>query len=163
MRIIWLLILILALAGCATHQTRSDPDEEIWIDLTYAFSSETIYWPSSDPFQLETVFAGQTQDGFYYSAYKFSTAEHGGTHLDAPVHFGEGQASNAELPLNRLIGDAVVINATAGALANRDYLIPVEDLYAWEELHGQIPARAIVLLRTGYGRYWPDPARSGSS
>ena len=158
MRNVWLLFLVWTWAGCALTETRSTRDGG-WIDLTYAFSSETIYWPTSEKFQLETVFAGQSEAGFYYSAYKLATAEHGGTHLDAPVHFGEGQASNDALSLDQLIGNAVVIDTSAKALTDRDYRVSLDDLKAWERSHGQIPRNAIVLLRTGYGRYWPDPGK----
>ncbi len=141
----------------STVPLAGDEGPATWIDLTYAFSPDTVYWPTSDPFQLETVFAGRTGAGFYYSAYKFATAEHGGTHLDAPIHFGEGQPANHEIPLERLIGDAVVVDVSARALSDRDYLIQVADLTAWEREHGPIPPASIVLLRTGYGRFWPDP------
>ncbi len=143
----------------STVPLAGDEGPATWIDLTYAFSPDTVYWPTSDPFQLETVFAGRTGAGFYYSAYKFATAEHGGTHLDAPIHFGEGQPANHEIPLERLIGDAVVVDVSARALSDRDYLIQVADLTAWEREHGPIPPASIVLLRTGYGRFWPDPER----
>lgn len=52
-----------------------------WIDLTHDFSEDTLYWPTSESFRLETAFAGTSPGGFYYSAYKYSASEHGGTHL----------------------------------------------------------------------------------
>lgn len=127
-----------------------------WIDLTHEFSKETIYWPTSDPFVLETVFAGRTEKGFFYVAKKFSASEHGGTHLDAPIHFAEGRQHADELPLDRLIGPAVCIDVSAACLANRDHQVGTGDLEAWEKAHGVIPNGAIVLLHTGYGRFWPD-------
>ncbi len=127
-----------------------------WIDLTHAFSSETIYWPTSDPFVLETVFAGRTEKGFFYVAKKFSASEHGGTHLDAPIHFAEAKQHADELPLDRLIGPAVCIDVSRACLANRDYQIAASDLEAWEKSNGPIPVDAIVLLHTGYARFWPD-------
>jgi len=127
-----------------------------WIDLTHAFSAETIYWPTSDPFVQETVFAGRTEKGFFYTARKFSASEHGGTHLDAPIHFAEGRQHADELPLDRLIGPAVCVDVSGPCLANRDYQIAVGDLEAWEKKHGAIPDGAIVLLHTGYGRFWPN-------
>jgi kynurenine formamidase len=127
-----------------------------WVDLTHAFSAETIYWPTSDPFVLETVFAGRTSQGFFYVAKKFSGSEHGGTHLDAPIHFAEGRQHADELPLDRLIGPAICIDVSAACLANRDYQIAVSDLQAWEHTHGAMPDNVIVLLQTGYARFWPD-------
>jgi kynurenine formamidase len=127
-----------------------------WIDLSYDYSAETIYWPTAEPFALETVFAGKTEKGFYYSAYKFCAAEHGGTHIDAPIHFAEGRKTVDQIPLTQLIGPAVKIDVAEKAAANRDYQITVDDLTAWESKHGKLPEGSIVLLQTGYGQYWPD-------
>jgi kynurenine formamidase len=127
-----------------------------WLDLSYDLSSETVYWPTSELFTLETVSEGMTDKGYYYSAYKFCAAEHGGTHIDAPVHFAEGKKSVDELPLTQLIGPAVKIDISEKALADRDYLISTDDIQAWESEHGAIPDGSIVLLQTGYGRYWPS-------
>ena len=129
---------------------------DAWIDLTHPFNGETIYWPTAEPFELETVAEGVTEGGWYYTAYNFSGAEHGGTHLDAPIHFSEGKNTTDEIPLSRLIGPAVVIDVTIQAAGNPDYLVAVEDFEAFEAAHGPIPAGAIVLLRTGWGQRWPD-------
>ena len=126
------------------------------VDLSYAFNAETIYWPTAQSFTLEKVAEGHTAGGYWYAANNFRAAEHGGTHLDAPVHFAEGGETADEIPLRRLIGRGVVVDATDAALADRDYLISRADLRAHERRHGRIPRRAIVLLRTGYGRFWPD-------
>jgi len=127
--------------------------------LSYDFSDQTIYWVESDGFKKETVAEGQTDKGYYYSAYKFCAPEHGGTHLDAPRHFAEGKQTVDELPLDRLIGAAVKIDVSLKALANRDYLISVEDIADWEKQNGAIPENAIVLLQTGYGKFWGDRAK----
>ncbi|NOX38861.1 MAG: cyclase family protein [Calditrichaeota bacterium] len=144
----------LLVLGCARKEVGLDGGR--WIDLSYEFSEETIYWPTSDPFKLETVFSGVTDQGFYYSANKFCAAEHGGTHMDAPVHFAQGKRPVNEIPLEQLMGPAVVIDVSEQALKNRDYLVTVEDFQNWEARHGEIPSGAIVFLRTGYGRFWPD-------
>ena len=67
-----------------------DLEEGTWIDLTYNFSEETVHWPTPSTFEMDTVFAGETEGGYCYEAYSFSTAEHGGTHLDALIYFYEG-------------------------------------------------------------------------
>ena len=125
-----------------------------WIDLTYAYSEETIFWPTADGFRLDEVAYGETELGYFYSAYNISTAEHGGTHLDAPIHFSRGGMSTEQIPLDRLIAPAVVVDVSVRATP--DYLIEVGDLEAWEQAHGRIPDGAILLLRTGWGDRWPD-------
>jgi kynurenine formamidase len=147
------LLASLAFFGCS--ERRSFPSGQ-WIDLTHELSSETVYWPTAEPFKLETVAAGMTDAGFYYSAYRFCGAEHGGTHIDAPVHFAEARRSVNEIPLTQLIGPAVKIDVSQKASTNRDYLITVEDLTGWEAQHGRIPDKGIVLLETGFGKHWPD-------
>src|SRR4028118_1474353 len=61
-----------------------------WVDLTHPFNENAVYWPTAEMFELEEVFHGHTEGGRFYTAYNFSAAEHGGTHLDAPIHFAEG-------------------------------------------------------------------------
>jgi len=130
-----------------------------WVDLSYSFDSTTIYWPTAQPFHLEVVSAQRTPAGFYYAANNFSAAEHGGTHLDAPIHFAEGRWTTDQIPLDRLIGPAVVVDVTASvATGGADYLVSREDFTAWEAAHGPIPGGAIVLVRTGWGSRWPDRA-----
>jgi len=97
--------------------------------------------------------------GYYYAANNFSAAEHGGTHLDAPVHFAEGKHTADAVPLAQLMGPAVVIDVTRQADSSADYLVMTADITEWEAAHGTIPAGAIVLIRTGWGSRWPDRGR----
>jgi kynurenine formamidase len=129
------------------------------IDLSHAYDAQAIFWPTAEPFRLDKVADGMTPAGYYYASNNFFTSEHGGTHLDAPVHFAQGRQSVDEIPLDRLMGPALVIDVAAAAAANADYQIAVSDLEAWEKLHGPIAPDAIVLLRTGYANRWPDAAR----
>lgn len=129
------------------------------VDLSYPFNEDTIYWPTATEFTLTQVAEGETEGGYYYAANDFAAAEHGGTHLDAPVHFARGGDTVDEVPLERLVGDAVVVDVSERALADRDYLITRADLRTWEKDNGRIPRGSIVLLRTGFGQYWPDAER----
>lgn len=127
------------------------------IDLSHVYSSETIYWVTAKEFELDTVFKGQTDKGYYYSANNFSTAEHGGTHIDAPIHFAKGRQSVDEIPLDKLIGNAIKIDVSSKAFTRPDYLISIEDIKAWEAKEKiKIPNGSIVLLQTGYSKYYPD-------
>ena len=126
------------------------------IDLTYAYDATTVYWPTASGFEMDSDFRGMTDGGYYYEANSFRTAEHGGTHLDAPIHFAEGGQHADEIPLDRLIGPGVVIDVSEQAALDRDYQVSVQDFEAWEAQHGKLPDGIIVLLRTGFGKFWPD-------
>ena len=147
-------LVILALLICAVS-SYGQTSEKI-IDLTYSFDENTIFWPTAEGFKLNEGFHGFTEKGYYYSSNEFSTAEHGGTHLDAPIHFYEGRNSSDEIPLERLIGQAIVIDASQKCENNRDYLFGIDDFEKWEESNGTIPEETIVLLKSGFGKYWPD-------
>ncbi|HEX6203889.1 MAG TPA: cyclase family protein, partial [Thermoanaerobaculia bacterium] len=130
------------------------------VDLTWPLGADTLYWPTSPSrFELEVLHHGPTEGGYFYSANRFCTPEHGGTHLDAPIHFGEGRHAAHEIPLDRLVGPGVVIDVRAEAAADADYRLTPEAVRAWEAAHGRVPEGALVLLRTGWSARWPDARR----
>src|SRR5687767_13210202 len=129
------------------------------VDLSYPFDASTVYWPTAETFQLKKDFEGTTEQGYYYSAYQYSAAEHGGTHIDAPVHFAKGRNSVDEIPLGQLIGPGIVVDVTRQCQRNPDYLITQSDLKNWEQRNGQMMAGTILLLRTGFGKFYPDRKR----
>jgi len=130
------------------------------VDLTHPFDEKTIYWPNApSSFELKRLHFGPSDGGFFYAANSFCAPEHGGTHLDAPIHFAEGQPGVDQIALERLIGPAVVIDVVKQAAADPDYRLSLEDVRAWERRHGAIPAGSLVLLRTGWSARWPDKKR----
>jgi kynurenine formamidase len=154
----------LATSACTQRQAPTQAPAlfsgtERWVDLTYPYNAQTIYWPTAESFQLEKVADGVTPGGWYYAANNFRAAEHGGTHLDAPVHFAKGKHTADQIPLSQLMGPAAVIDVSAKAQRNTDYLITVDDVAGFERTHGHLPDGTIVLFRTGWGGRWPDRAR----
>ena len=147
-----------ALAAAALACGGGFPEGRI-VDLSHAYSADTVYWPTDTRgFEYETLFAGQADGGWYYSAGRFATAEHGGTHIDAPVHFAEGKPTVDAIALERLVGPAWVLDASAACAADPDYQVRVQDLLDGEREHGRIPEGAIVLLRTGWSARWDHRA-----
>jgi kynurenine formamidase len=134
------------------------PDGEL-VDLSHPYDAKSIFWPTAETFRLEKVADGVTPAGYYYAANNFFTSEHGGTHIDAPVHFAQGHQAVDQIPLSRLVGAAIVIDVTDASERNADYRISVDDLQKWEHDHGAIAPDSIVLLRTGFSRRWPDAAK----
>lgn len=157
---------LFTLTGCKNKTQESVTTTEVQqsnilegeiVDLSHDYSSETIYWVTAKEFKLDIVFNGKTDQGFYYSANNFETAEHGGTHIDAPIHFSENSQTVDQIPLEKLVGKAIKIDVSDKALNNPDYLISIEDLTNWETQEGmQIPDESIVLLQTGFSQFYPD-------
>jgi kynurenine formamidase len=140
---------------CAASASAQFPKGKT-VDLSYAYDDQTIYWPTEKGFTLEKRADGVTEKGYYYSANAFCSPEHGGTHIDAPIHFFAGRHTVDEIPVDRLMGEGVVVDVSAACAKDRDYRVTGADFAAWEKRHGRIPEGAIVFLRTGFGKFWPD-------
>ena len=86
-----LFIITLAFAGI---------DENKLVDLTYPLDEQTVFWPTNKPFTWEKAAWGRTANGYWYASGDFSMSEHGGTHIDAPIHFAEGRLAVDEITTN---------------------------------------------------------------
>jgi kynurenine formamidase len=156
-RILVAITLFSVTAAGAQQRPALDLSRYRMIDLTHPYSSRTVYWPTSPgKFRLDRLAHGKTEAGYFYAANTLCTPEHGGTHLDAPLHFAESGRSTEQIPLEQLIAPAVVIDVVPKSAADRDYRLEPEDVLQFEKQHGRIAAGAIVLLRTGWSRHWPD-------
>ena len=78
--------------------------------------------------------------------------EHVGTHFDAPIHSITGRDGEdvASVPPSRLVGPVAVIDKSAEAAENPDYLLTLDDVRAFEAEHGALPEGGWLLLRTGW-------------
>jgi len=158
--IVTMISALVGMAACASPAKQSSPAESSsriqYVDLTHDLSSESIFWPTGETFRLDKMADGVTDKGYYYASNNYSGNEHGGTHLDAPVHFAKGHWTVEQIPLDRLIGQAVVIDVTNASSANADYQVSIADFTEWEKVHGQLEPDLIVLIRTDFSRRWPD-------
>jgi kynurenine formamidase len=127
------------------------------VDLSHSYGESTLYWPTSPTaFEKEQLAYGISEGGWFYSAYSVCTPEHGGTHIDAPMHFAAGGISTEKIPLESLFAQAVVIDVSNRAAADRNYRLTAEDVEEFEKEHGEISAGTIVLMRTDWSDHWPD-------
>jgi kynurenine formamidase len=150
------LAILVAALGSAAAQSIDLSSSKV-VDLSHAYDANTIYWPTEPTgFQLKQEHKGLTKGGFFYYSNAFCSPEHGGTHIDAPMHFAESRWTNSDIPLDRLIRPAVVVDVAEKAAKNADYALTPQDIAAWEDKNGRIPDGAIVLLRTGWSARWPD-------
>jgi len=150
-------LLVLTIAGGCTSATKSPLIiADRVVDLSYSFNEQTIYWPTAQPFKMQRVAFGMTPGGYFYYANNISMAEHGGTHMDAPLHFAEGKITAEQVPLADCIGPACVIDVSRQCARNPDYRMTLDDVRLWERSHGRIPDGAIVVMFSGWGQFWPD-------
>jgi len=150
--ILFIILNLLLLTSCTTAQPRI-------VDLTYSFDDQTVYWPKNLNFHRKDTARGMNEKGFWYASGTFSASEHGGTHLDAPIHFASSGISVDEIPVERLLGPAVVIDIREASQQNPDYGLTVQDITNWESQNGPIKKNDLVLVQTGWGKYWPDPRK----
>lgn len=150
--------LAVACSPAPPSAVRPFPDGAL-VDLSHTFDEHTVFWPTSDRFRLEKVSDGVTEGGWYYAANNLFTSEHGGTHIDAPVHFAAGKHTVDQIPLDRLVAPIALVDVSAKCHDNADYQVTTEDLLDWERTHGPIAPDSILLLHTGFGPRWPDAAR----
>ncbi|BFU95515.1 MAG: Cyclase family protein [Nitrospira sp.] len=150
---------VTASIGCAERPPQPHPSvlQRTWlVDLTHTVGSDTIVWPTEQDVKLIVQHAEDMPGGYYYASNRLELPEHGGTHIDAPIHFSRGKQTLDQVPIERLVGSAVRIDVVGQCVNDRDYRIVIQDLERWESAHGRIPAHAIVLLNTGFSRYWPS-------
>ena len=151
---------VLASALLATPAVALDLSQYRMVDLGHSYNDQTLYWPTSPSrFEFREISEGETDGGWYYSAYSVCTPEHGGTHLDAPRHFSTNGRATDAMPLTDLIAPGVVIDVSRQADGNPGYLLTADDVREFEATHGRIAPGTIVLLRTGWSRFWPDARR----
>jgi len=154
-------VVLLALTAFGRQRTGSamSIDPAKLVDLTYTFDEKTIYWPNAESFERHVDHWGPRDDGKWYAAAHFAAAEHGGTHMDAPIHFGEGKRTLEQIPVSQLVAPAVVIDISEKCAGHPDCLLQPADIEGWEKVHGRVPAGSIALVRTGWGKFWPDKKR----
>lgn len=131
------------------------------VDLTQELSEDTPVLVLPEPFGQTAPFSRQEisrydERGVAWAWSNFTTGEHTGTHFDAPLHWVTGK----DLPNNSVdtidpahfVGPAIVIDASAEAAADADFLLTVDFIQRWEAEHGRIPPRSWVLLRTDWSK-----------
>ncbi len=148
-----------ASAGCGVgiaQLDRVDWEKARVVDLTHSFGADTIVWPTEQDFRRIIQHAEDTPGGYYYASNRIEMPEHGGTHIDAPIHFSRGKQTLDQIPIDRLVGGAVRIDVQTQCARDRDYQVTVRDVEQWETTHGRIHDHTIVLVDTGFARFWPN-------
>lgn len=126
------------------------------VDLTHKLDEGAPYWPegrTKTPFKAKV--AGTYERNGLFSR-ELEIPEHFGTHIDAPAHFDPHGWKVAEIPLDRLIAPAAVIDVTQAVKTHEEYRVTVADIKKWEKTHGALPGGGLVFFRTGWEKRWPS-------
>lgn len=127
------------------------------VDLTAPLSERIPVIRLPEPFADTPGFSLQELSRYdergpawYWNA--IHTGEHVGTHFDAPVHWVTGRDGQdaAGVPADRLVGPGAVVDKSAEAAGDPDFLLEVEHLRGWQEEHGPLPDGGWLLYRTGW-------------
>lgn len=152
-----LITILSSFIACHKNNQWEDFTDLHWVDLTHSFDENTLYWPNdTNKFVHHSTHYGNTPGGYFYSSFTYSAPEHGGTHLDAPIHFAANKKTVDQLEFKQMINQAVCIPVHQKARKNRDYLVQVADIEEFEKTYGTIPMGAMVLFRTDYGKFYPN-------
>jgi kynurenine formamidase len=135
------------------------------VDLTAPLSDRTPIlalpepFGNTIPFRLEEVSRYDDRGPAWYWN-DIHTGEHTGTHFDAPIHWVTGRDAEdvSQVSPGKLVAPAVVLDFTAQAAANPDFLLEIEHVQAWESEHGPLPAGGWLLYRTGWDAWSDDQA-----
>lgn len=125
-----------------------------FVDLTHAFFPGQPHFPQFPDEQREQIFDAEA-DGF--TVHSYTHVGQWGTHVDPPSHFVAGGRPLDELSVEQMILPLVVLDISDRVADDHDAVPTVDDVHAWEERHGPIPAGAFVALRTDWSKRWPDP------
>jgi kynurenine formamidase len=135
------------------------------IDLTAPLSSDTPILQLPPPFANTVTFSlseisryDERGPAWYWN--DITTGEHTGTHFDAPVHWATGRDGEdiSQVPVSKLIAPAAVLDFSAEAGADPDFLLEIDHVKAWEATNGPLPEGGWLLYRTGWDARSHDQA-----
>lgn len=148
------LLIVLWLRPARAQATWTPLSEWQIVDLTQPLTPTIPIWPGDPPIEIQP-WAAYDQAGYFIN--RIAIGEHSGTHWGTPNTFLAGATSAEQVPVQKLVAPAVVIDIRAQADQNPDYRLSIADLQAWELAHGSVPPDSFVLLWTGWQSRWSNP------
>ncbi len=127
------------------------------IDLTHSLNPDIPTWNGGCGFTQQRVLDHDTNKAYSFRTHHITMEEGIGTHIDAPLHTTPGAKDIASLELKELIAPAIVIDVSAKA--TEYYRVGIDDIHAFEKIHGAIAPGTFVIIHTGWSRFWSTPAQ----
>ncbi|MGF1535585.1 MAG: cyclase family protein [Elainellaceae cyanobacterium] len=124
------------------------------VDLTQPMPENIPLWPGDPAYEIEP-WATYEEDGYFIN--RVSIGEHSATHWGTPNTFIEGATSAEQVPAQKLVVPAVVMDIREQVQQNEDYRLTLGDVEAWEQAHGPVPAGSVAIILTGWQDRWSDP------
>lgn len=168
-------VLVVSIASTACASQARDTQPPLWqvyehslkgakyVDLTHTITPAIPVWagfgpatfgPTVDP-KNGTPYTW-AKDGFEATRYVLATDQLG-TQLDPPAHWNPDYPAIDELPPTFAVRPLVVISIVDQVAKQPGYHLSVADIQAWEATHGRIPEGAVVFIRSGWSKDWPNP------
>ncbi|XP_059148598.1 isatin hydrolase-like [Physella acuta] len=120
------------------------------IDLSHRHGPLTLMSPGQPHYNRSLVSRGEYLPGVFAENGRYESGEHGGTHMDAPVHFVMDGQTLDDVPIENTIGEGVMIDCSREASLNNSYMAPLDKVLEWEKQHGEIPPEAAVIFNFGW-------------
>lgn len=143
-----------------------------YVDLTHSFSPTTPVWEGFGQATFRPCTAGADMPGYVKRGEEFTYDKQGfistsitlpcdqyGTHIDPPAHWDSRGATISDLPATFGVRPLVVIDIHKKVEENPGYQCALEDIKAWESVHGKVPQGSVVMIRSDWYKHWNDPAR----
>ncbi|CAH1780323.1 unnamed protein product, partial [Owenia fusiformis] len=130
-----------------------------YVDMSYKLFEGLPKHPVHRGFNLTEILKGPLGTNKFVATHQVDTAEHMSTHIDAPYHFAEFAWKLDQIPSANLHGPGVVLDIrekVAKTAPGKEATVDISDAEAWENKYGQIPKGAIVIMNSGWSKYWPD-------
>lgn len=131
----------------------------VTVDLSYTMDNNVMKWITHRNFDIKVENGSKTIGNatVWYQSDELSFSTHTGTHLDAPIHFAKNRWTVDEIPLRNLVERPLaIVDIVDQAQSTRDYSTTVDDLKQWEEANGEIAEESVVIIRTGWSKFWPN-------
>lgn len=126
----------------------------VFVDLSHTLNPNIPSHPAVNASKFRMRVLKTVGNDSLFKIERIKTLTHIGTHVDAPSHVSISGWNVSDIPLQRFIAPAVVVDIRHKTYKNPDAQLTSEDLIFWEKENGKIPPGSVLLVLTGWDRFW---------